>query len=67
MSSLFPAQQIVNAPGNLSAGAGFSFAGGANPPSHAGDLTSSFTTGVQEDAHPGKRTNETSSVPIQVH
>ena len=65
MSSLFPAQQVANVPGNLGAGAGLSFAGGANAPSHQGDFTSSFNSFQQED-HPGKRTNEVSSVPIQV-
>ena len=65
MSSLFPNQQVATVPGNLGAGAGLSFAGGANPPSHAGDFTSSFSSFQQED-HPGKRTNEVSSVPIQV-
>lgn len=61
MSSLFPAQPLLNTPGDVAA---FNF-GGANPPSHSGDFSSSFTS-FESSEHPGKRTNETSSVPIQV-
>ena len=77
MSALFPAQALANVPGNVPA---FTF-GGANPPSHAGDFSSSFSSFETSD-HPGKRTNEVghstassqinlrhwqvSSVPIQV-
>ena len=53
MSALFPAQALTNAPGNVAA---FTF-GGANPPSHAGDFSSSFSS-FESSEHPGKRTNE---------
>ena len=61
MSALFPSQALVNAPGNVQA---FNF-GGANPVSHSGDFSSSFSN-FETSEHPGKRTNEVSSVPVQV-
>ena len=51
----------MNVPGNVEA---FNF-GGANPVSHAGDFSSSFSN-FETSEHPGKRTNEVSSVPVQV-
>ena len=62
MASLFPTPSLTNVPGNV---AGFTFGAPANPPSHAGDFSSSFSS-FETSEHPGKQTNAVSSVPVQV-